>query len=138
MSQRRSFICSVCGETFNGPETLTVHLKQRHTNNLHRNRAYESGNFECSKIPKEESCYKCKQCGKTFTQYGNLTTHLRTHSGERPYECKQCGKTFTKHESLTKHLSNHKKQLKFYWHFWDFFFWNVARFRNFILEVNSH
>ncbi|VEN42360.1 unnamed protein product [Callosobruchus maculatus] len=82
----KSFICEVCGQTFEKKRLLTNHMK------IH--------SFA-------RSLFLCNYCDKSFTQKVSLLRHLPIHTGEKPYQCEVCGKRFIHHTSFKVHKLSH-------------------------------
>ncbi|MEQ2157432.1 hypothetical protein GOODEAATRI_001822, partial [Goodea atripinnis] len=79
--QHETDLCCVCGNNFNSPESLAVHL------DTHKN----------------------GKCGKSFTTRPHLVRHSRIHTGERPYTCNFCNKSFNDYTTHKRHLLIHIK-----------------------------
>lgn len=91
VSNKRAFVCEVCGRTYSRQYTLKNHLRT-HTG---------------------EKPFTCNICEKAFTENGNLKTHMRTHTGEKPFECTECNSRFTTQGHLTDHFRRHTKNRPF-------------------------
>ncbi|XP_054834877.1 uncharacterized protein LOC129329364 [Eublepharis macularius] len=82
----KAYICSYCGETFQGTAALLVH----------------------ERIHIAEKIYKCLQCGRTYSRHSDLFTHQKSHAGENPHQCpSQCGKCSSMKPLLATHQRPH-------------------------------
>ncbi|VVC26530.1 Hypothetical protein CINCED_3A000939 [Cinara cedri] len=83
---RKTFVCTVCSETFTKFNDLILHESTVH-----------------SDIPKK---FNCKTCGKLFVSQENLDIHEIVHR-EKLFQCKLCEKKFTNKKTLGSHMNIH-------------------------------
>lgn len=83
---RKSFVCTVCSETFTKFNDLILHDSTVHID-----------------IPKN---FNCKKCGKLFISQENLDIHETVHR-EKLFQCELCQKKFTRKKTLGCHLNIH-------------------------------
>ena len=79
--EKPSYICNVCGATFQSLQTVNNHHKNMHVN--------------------IERKFGCDTCGMMFKSNGHLTGHMRTHQEKQI--CSHCGLKFSK---LSEHIAN--------------------------------
>jgi DNA-directed RNA polymerase subunit RPC12/RpoP len=105
----RTYMCSTCGKSFAGPNSLSKH---RRVHNSARRFACETcGRAFLHARDLERHMlthtglrpFACATCGKAFSRSSDLTTHKRTHSGDRPFKCPTCGRAFAQSANLVKH-----------------------------------
>lgn len=83
---RKTFVCTVCPETFTKFNDLISHDLTVH--------------FD---IPKN---FNCKKCGKLFISQANLDIHESVHR-EKLFQCELCQKKFTQQKTLDCHMNVH-------------------------------
>ncbi|XP_023227442.1 zinc finger protein 337-like [Centruroides sculpturatus] len=81
-TDRRRFVCEICGAAFHAFATLKEHNAYVHS---------EVRNFTC------------EQCGKGFKGRSGLKRHMRIHSDARPYVC-HCGQSYKRMSHLKRHM----------------------------------
>ncbi|XP_053717176.1 zinc finger protein 83-like [Synchiropus splendidus] len=114
--QVQTWLCEVCGKTFNCRSRLKTHevihsgVKPHHCdlcpkaymrlNDLehHKRTAHLDGGR-----PQASGSLLCDFCGKEFKCRSQLQIHLQTHTGERPHLCDICGRKFGRHYQLKRH-----------------------------------
>ncbi|XP_075158030.1 uncharacterized protein LOC142231300 [Haematobia irritans] len=85
----RRAICEQCGFIASSPESLTAHIKNKHT---------------------EAERFKCEHCPKVFKCRYYLKHHIMTHHSEvkiKPFQCSECDMAFSRRNGLTKHKFTH-------------------------------
>ncbi|EFA03610.1 Zinc finger protein 569-like Protein [Tribolium castaneum] len=87
-SERRNFLCNICGASFKNHDNLRYHMK-KHTGAPHL----------------------CTYCGRTFMQAGHLKYHMWKHTGVKPYKCGKCHKGFVSKWVLTMHVKKNCGQV---------------------------
>ncbi|XP_013777580.2 zinc finger and BTB domain-containing protein 24-like [Limulus polyphemus] len=90
-TDKRRFVCEVCGAAFHAFATLKEHNAYVHS---------------------DARDYVCEQCGKGFKGRSGLKRHMRIHSDARPYLC-YCGQSYKRMSHLKRHMvSSHHMQFK--------------------------
>ncbi|KAF2355317.1 BTB/POZ domain [Trinorchestia longiramus] len=84
-SQKKPFVCPLCGHDFTRRDNLANHLKT-HTG---------------------DRPHMCRYCQKCFSRKDYLKQHERIHTGVKPYQCQKCERAFTRKEGLTDHMRCH-------------------------------
>ncbi|KAH1003734.1 hypothetical protein HUJ04_003604 [Dendroctonus ponderosae] len=111
-SQRKQYVCSICGKSLSSKSTLETHIKM-HTGlkdfhciickKLFASKGYLQIH---QRIHTGYRPFQCTICPKSFMQKTSLTEHLRYHTGERPYRC-ECGRNFISKSHLMSHYKTH-------------------------------
>lgn len=86
-SNKRPFMCAVCGKSFKLEKGLQQHSVTHSATPL----------------------FKCADCGRGFNRVWNYTQHRRIHTGVRPYECKICGERFRHNVTMKQHRQKHSQ-----------------------------
>ena len=85
-SQTSQFLCTKCGQEFDGKRSLSSHLIDSHGEGV--------------KI-------KCKECGKGFKKDPDYKRHLLIHTGTKPFSCHLCNSKFRLKHQLVRHMETH-------------------------------
>lgn len=78
----RPYVCPVCSYKFKTRDSVTVHVRRKHT---------------------MERPYACSYCVKAFATSGDLEIHTRIHTGEKRFFCVLCRKHFRTSSILARH-----------------------------------
>lgn len=121
---KREFTCDRCGYRASTKESLNLHMRSVHLENLVRKFACN----QCDSVLSSqfalrehlaashgtERPYVCERCGKDFPTKVRLQSHIRVHlfgsqlsMSQRRYGCDLCGKDFKKKQTLRDHLAVH-------------------------------
>ncbi|XP_018787365.1 PREDICTED: zinc finger protein 91-like [Bactrocera latifrons] len=112
-SDRRNFLCSVCGESFVRNDYLRVHMRRHNGEKPYKCQYCGKGFPRATDVKIHERYHTgtkpnlCNLCGKGFHRAYNLTIHMRTHTGERPFKCEECGRGFAQSNDLKAHIRRH-------------------------------
>ncbi|KAM9826840.1 zinc finger Y-chromosomal protein-like [Neosynchiropus ocellatus] len=112
----QTWLCEVCGKTFNCRSRLKTHEAIHSGVKPHRcdlcPKAYmrvndlehhkRTAHLEGSQPPRSGSLL-CDFCGREFRCRSQLQIHLQTHTGERPHLCDICGRKFGRQYQLKRH-----------------------------------
>ncbi|XP_073451074.1 uncharacterized protein [Aquarana catesbeiana] len=115
----RSFVCSVCGESFTENRALFAHKRNHESERPHLcpecGRGFTQIGFLLihQRIHTERCPLPCSECGKSFINKEDLSKHLEDHKCQRSFSCSECGKCFTNKEDLQTHLEGHKNERSF-------------------------
>ena len=118
VSERKDFICHICGKNLCHRMALNDHLK------VHAG----VKEFECDICGlrfvhknmlrvhmirhKTENSYKCDICPATYKTWNSLDYHKKSHSGGGNLSCEFCGKKFIMSIHLKYHRSMHTGMFK--------------------------
>ncbi|RZF46454.1 hypothetical protein LSTR_LSTR012529 [Laodelphax striatellus] len=81
-----SFVCEVCGESFNRKKSLATHTKVKHLGEKMYNYTFI-----------------CAYCSKEFSSKFSIKKHILRHMNEKTFKCTICDKAFNRESSLYKH-----------------------------------
>ncbi|KFM80773.1 Zinc finger protein 41, partial [Stegodyphus mimosarum] len=81
-TDKRRFICEICGSSFRALATLKEHHVYVHS---------------------ENRSFVCSICNKAFKSKSSLQRHLRIHSEVRPYKC-HCSRDYKRMSHLKRHM----------------------------------
>lgn len=87
----RDFVCETCGETFLSLPSLATH-RVTHAP---------------AEDPRGLKSLTCEVCGKSCSHRSALKHHMLTHTGEREHVCDTCGKRCSHASALQNHLRVH-------------------------------
>ena len=115
--------CELCGETFEGEELLTLHVRE-HVREL-SNKDVDVGPGTSDLLSTTKSIWTCMVCNQVCTSEENLAKHMTTvhdraeeqledednNDGESDegLNCGECGKTFTSAAGLQNHVRKHRE-----------------------------
>ena len=91
---RKSFLCSICGQTFFSISGYKQHLAK------HNGITY---------IPRR---YTCSHCSKAFRSQSDLSIHAVVHTKVKSFNCDICQAQFTQKASLKDHQNVHMKKFQ--------------------------
>ena len=91
---RKTFLCSICGQTFFSISGYKQHLAK------HNGITY---------IPRR---YTCPHCSKAFRSQSDLSIHAVVHTKIKSFNCDICQAQFTQKASLKDHQNVHLKKFK--------------------------
>ncbi|XP_060808050.1 zinc finger protein 135 isoform X2 [Amyelois transitella] len=81
LSKGKSYICKICGRSYNTRSNLKTH-SITHSN---------------------ERPYECHICKKSFKRNQDLKFHINQHTGAKPYKCPFCDKSFASSGNCYSH-----------------------------------
>ncbi|XP_077186915.1 uncharacterized protein LOC143834203 [Paroedura picta] len=85
----KGYICSCCGQIFQGTSALLVHERTHIA----------------------EKIYRCTQCRKNYSCHSDLLVHQKSHVGENPHQCAlDCGKCSSRNVPLPPHQRAHPEE----------------------------
>ena len=90
-STERTFICSICCDSFQKKKSLKNHEEKVHST----------------------TTVECPKCAKLFSHKDNLTTHLKYHDDSQQLKCEHCGKGFVSSQKLKEHINTHTGEKPF-------------------------
>lgn len=93
-THKDSFICKLCGDTFQDKFKLEDHQK------VHR------------KIDDKYKNIICDHCPLRFTIKGHLKIHMLQHIAGKSFNCDECGKLFKTDSGLIVHKKSHNKEIE--------------------------
>ncbi|KAL8295391.1 hypothetical protein RB600_001060 [Gaeumannomyces tritici] len=91
---------SCCGQVFDNPKDLNLHVIGYHVKMLERS----DGGYVCG----WQGCKRSSEGKKGFPQKSKIERHVQTHTGEKPYKCPTCHITFSAKQALDQHELIHK------------------------------
>ncbi|MED6232287.1 hypothetical protein ATANTOWER_026659 [Ataeniobius toweri] len=107
-SANKDFVCEMCGERFLSSSSLATH---RVTHFQGENCCGESG-LCCSGADvvinrSRKKLLGCDICGKVLSHQSALKHHMLKHTGEKEYVCETCGKRCGHASALQNHMRVH-------------------------------
>ncbi|XP_072279459.1 uncharacterized protein [Pyxicephalus adspersus] len=123
------FLCPECGESFEDPSVLALHIRTHQINQTqsfseptHFDRQHktvtvevyqyqegqQSHQFSHQNVKGTDGSHSCFLCKKSFPDLNSLMAHEQQHSEEKPYKCAKCGECFVLKGYLMKHLETHE------------------------------
>ncbi|XP_035255772.1 zinc finger protein 135-like [Anguilla anguilla] len=109
------YVCTECGKTFRGKESVLEHLQSHAQDGSHtciqcKEKFPDSGSLlrhvQCEHTHNEE--FHCSLCGMRFQAAKAYARHMRVHSGDKLFVCPDCGKNFRHRSSLSRHQQKHR------------------------------
>jgi KRAB domain-containing zinc finger protein len=109
-SDKKTYICEVCGMKFTSPGHLKQHVTSMHTSPKPYSSDLSFEVHESSCGPLQRVPYECGVCKQTFTVYAYLEQHLQTHAKDKVHFCNTCNKKFFKLDLFKRHLEIHTEE----------------------------